>query len=154
MQHFDGDGDQDLLYQQGNTSGLALHYAKNNNNGTFTDFIAPGGIMPAGTPFAGLSFTKIMNPDKSATGQIFGQRVFDYDGDGDVDLLEVSTTAAPRLLLQNAGNFSTGNHFSGISGNDDQFSFKMGSRKILTDGDTDILFSTGKCIRSRKYHLF
>src|SRR5687767_14579235 len=34
---FDGDGDQDLLYQQGNTSGLGIHYAKNNNNGTFTD---------------------------------------------------------------------------------------------------------------------
>src|SRR6478609_5812026 len=45
---FDGDGDKDILYQNGNISGVDIHYLRNNSNSTFTAFNANGlGVFPA-----------------------------------------------------------------------------------------------------------
>jgi hypothetical protein len=140
---FDGDGDQDLLFQQGNVSGTGIHYLKNNNNSSFTDYTAVGGVFPAGTPFGSLSFTRIMNPDRAATGQAFGQRVLDYDGDGDQDVLEVSTTSAPRLLLQNAGVFSLGTVSPAFPALMTSSVSRWVSGDFDSDGDTDILLQQG-----------
>ena len=143
---FDGDGDQDLLFQQGNVSGMGIHYLKNNSNGNFTNYTSVAGMLPAGTPFAGIAFTFIMNPDRSATGQTFGQRVFDYDGDGDQDLLEVSTALAPRLLLQNAGVFSTGTISLAFPAVMTSSVSRWISGDFDSDGDTDILLQQGNAL--------
>lgn len=73
---FDGDGDMDFLYQAGNTAGSGFGYLRSNGDGTYTKF-APGNL--AGTPFATTDFT-----GQQMTALFVG----DYDGDGDVDIID------------------------------------------------------------------
>src|SRR4030095_11893962 len=54
---FDNDGDKDILYQNGNTPSVDIHYLRNNSNSSFTPFNVSGlgHINPAeNTHFTGL----------------------------------------------------------------------------------------------------
>ncbi|MGV3482126.1 MAG: beta strand repeat-containing protein, partial [Sphingobium sp.] len=77
---FDSDGDVDILYQNGNDAGLGIGYKRNDGTGTYTDF---ADAKAAGTPFAATDFTGVQISPTS----VF---VFDYDNDGDVDIIHRS----------------------------------------------------------------
>jgi VCBS repeat-containing protein len=84
VQDFDGDGDPDILLQDGG-DGSALTYARNDGNLTFTTFTSL-----AGTPFEGVTASSIISA-----------RVADFDVDGDLDLWLPALTGT-AYLQQNA----------------------------------------------------
>lgn len=143
---FDNDGDKDILYQASNLANTAIHYLRNNSNGSFTQVSANGsGVFPAGqTPFGTIPFSRIMDPDRSATGQTFGQRVFDYDGDGDIDIFEIGTTPASARILLHA----SGSYFVGALDADFPTSLTSSVSRWVhadfdSDGDQDVLYQSG-----------
>jgi VCBS repeat-containing protein len=80
---FDSDGDIDILYQDGATSGTGFGYKQNDGHGAFTTF---SNANSAGTPFTSFNFAgQLMTP-----GSLF---VEDYDHDGDVDILDRDSAA-------------------------------------------------------------
>ena len=141
---FDGDGDKDILYQNGNIQSVDIHYLRNNSNSTFTAFNANGlGQFVSGTPFTGITFTFIMDPDKSTTGQPIAQRVLDYDGDGDQDILEIKTTGTARILLQNAGSYSVGVLSAQFPTALNSSVSRWITADVDSDGDDDVLYQSG-----------
>jgi hypothetical protein len=141
---FDGDGDKDILYQNGNISSVDIHYLRNNSNRSFTVFDANGlGMFGAGTPFTGITFTYIVDPDKSTTGQPIGQRVLDYDGDGDQDILEIKTTGTARILLLSGGSYTVGTLSSAFPTSLTSSVSRWITADIDSDGDDDVLYQSG-----------
>ncbi|MFN7571704.1 MAG: DUF4347 domain-containing protein, partial [Betaproteobacteria bacterium] len=84
VQDFDGDGDPDILLQDGG-DGTALTYARNDGNLTFTTFTSL-----AGTPLEG-----------ATANSIALARVADFEVDGDLDLWLPAVTGT-AYLQQNA----------------------------------------------------
>ena len=144
---FDGDGDKDMLFQNGNISGVDIHYLKNNSNKSFTQFDANGlgNFVVAGTPFPGITFTFIMDAEKSTTGQTFGQRILDYDADGDQDIFEIRTTGPARILLLNAatGTYSVGALSPAFPTTLTNSVSRWITADIDSDGDEDVLYQSG-----------
>ncbi|HYJ38162.1 MAG TPA: T9SS type A sorting domain-containing protein [Chitinophagaceae bacterium] len=144
MGDFDGDGDKDILYQNGNVSGVDIHYLRNNGNLSFTQFDANGsGVFPAGTPFNSLAFTFILDPEKSTTGQTFGQRVFDYDGDGDQDILELRIAGPQRILLRSGAGYALGVLSAAFPATLNNSVSRWVTADMDDDGDEDILYQSG-----------
>ncbi|HKP32316.1 MAG TPA: FG-GAP-like repeat-containing protein [Chitinophagaceae bacterium] len=140
---FDNDGDKDILYQNSNTSGVEIHYLQK-NPGFYTKIDANASGQFTSGPFFGITFTKILDPDRATTGQPFGQRVFDYDADGDVDIFEISTTASSaRLLTNNGGAFSVGTLDADFPTSLTSSVSRWVTADFDSDGDQDILYQNG-----------
>jgi hypothetical protein len=90
---YDSDGDVDILYQNGNTSGAGIGYKKNNGNGTFTDYTD---ATAAGTPFAGFDFS-----GRNISNTVLS--VVDIDHDGDDDIVDRSN-GSTQIWLQVSDN--------------------------------------------------
>ena len=141
---FDGDGDKDILYQNGNIQSVDIHYLRNNRNSTFTAFNANGlGQFVSGTPFTGITFTFIMDPDRATTGQPIAQRVLDYDGDGDQDILEIKATGTARILIQNAGSYTVGALSAQFPAALNNSVSRWITADVDSDGDDDVLYQSG-----------
>lgn len=69
----------------------AISYYENDGTGSFTVIDQVAGTFTSG-PFAGISFSQFRND---------GMILVDYDGDGDLDLVDANTTV-PRFLRQNS----------------------------------------------------
>lgn len=82
---FDSDGDQDALFQKGNTISTGFGYASNNGNGVFT--ISADATTAPG-PFNGFDFTN---------EQMTSLFVFDYDNDVDVDIIDRDNLSGGQL---------------------------------------------------------
>ena len=126
---FDKDGDVDILYQSGNTSGAGWNYMQNNGNGTYTTIAASGTGTFSSGPFNGITFT-----------QFASMFVVDYDKDGDFDLLDNQNNAS-RLLVNNGnGTFSVSgsNPFPTLP-----FASRISFNDFDNDGDTDALYQSG-----------
>ncbi|WP_304350731.1 Ig-like domain-containing protein, partial [Comamonas testosteroni] len=128
---FDNDGDQDILYQSGNTAGTGFGFVRNNGNGSFTDFVNASGT--AGNPFTGFNFAG----QQLATTGMF---VIDYDNDGDADIIDRDATGGVGVWRNNNGSFASAT---------DPFSMTMTfpGRMVWgdfdNDGDQDILYQSG-----------
>jgi trimeric autotransporter adhesin len=96
MGDFDNDGDQDILYQNGNTSGTSISVQLNNGDGTFAAAInKPSGVGAfTSGPFNGIDFTQISNT-------VFA---VDLNGDGRVDLVDNQGGSTTPLVYQNTGS--------------------------------------------------
>ncbi len=145
---FDNDGDKDILFQNGNILSVDIHYLRNNSNKSFTQFDATGlGLFPAGTtPFTGITFTFIMNPSRSTTGQPIAQWVLDYDADGDQDILEIKTTGTARILLQTAGTFAPGVLSPAFPASLNNSCNRWVTADVDSDGDDDVLLQSGNAL--------
>lgn len=74
MGDWDGDGDLDILFQNSDTAGTGFGYKQNNGSGVFTT------IALSASPFKNIVFTGM-----TLNGNAFA---FDYDNDGDIDLID------------------------------------------------------------------
>jgi len=130
---FDNDGDADILYQNGNVAGTGIGYAKNNGSGTFTDYPNANSI---GTPFTSFDFTG----QQITPASVF---VFDYDNDGDVDIIDRDIQTSLGIWRNNNGTFAPAT-------NTINFTSSFPSRMIYgdfdSDGDIDILYQSGNSI--------
>ncbi|WP_461111633.1 Ig-like domain-containing protein, partial [Spirosoma jeollabukense] len=100
----DGDGDLDMLFQNGNVAGAGIAFSTNNGSGGFASTIqatAPTASTIASFssgPLSGVGFSQI------STTTLFA---LDYDNDGDQDLFEPANnttttgTAVGRIIRQN-----------------------------------------------------
>lgn len=127
---FDGDGDIDILYQNGNTAGTGIGFLQNNGNGTFTSYTD---ATAAGSIFAGVDFSgRQISP-----ANFF---VFDFDGDGDLDIAD--RTSNTTTFFRNDGN--TG--FTRIADpipDTGSFDQRMVWGDFDGDGDVDALYQNG-----------
>ncbi|WP_461054069.1 FG-GAP repeat domain-containing protein, partial [Spirosoma arcticum] len=128
----DADGDQDLLYQNGNTSGAGISLKLNNGNGTFA---APIDANGSGTftsgPLNGITFTQVTTATLSV----------DFDDDGDRDLIEPANNSAGRVVVNNGnGTFS-------VAASSPLPVLTFGARILFVDldadGDQDLLYQNG-----------
>lgn len=137
---FDKDGDTDILYKNGTTAGTGFGFVKNNGGGVYEDF---PDATAAGSPFAGFSFT-------GETLLPLGFFVFDYDNDGDMDILDRDPGAVPATTMgiwrnENGTSFTklpipfTAPTWTGFFG-------RMITGDFDNDGDKDILFQAGTTI--------
>ncbi|UYQ95576.1 gliding motility-associated C-terminal domain-containing protein [Chitinophaga horti] len=127
---FDNDGDQDVLYQSGNTGGAGFGYVVNNGGGSFTDI--PNANAPA-TPFASVDFAT--GAHQVAANGIF---VLDYDGDGDVDIID-REGGTVGVWRNNGGTFALAtNPFTMTMA----FPGRMVFGDFDRDGDQDALYQT------------
>jgi Ca2+-binding RTX toxin-like protein len=127
---FDGDGDIDILFQNGNTAGTAFGYMQNNGNGTFTTFTD---ATAAGSIFAGVDLS-----GRQLTPANFF--VLDFDNDGDLDILD--RTSNTTTFFRNNGN--TG--FTRIADplpDTGAFDQRMVWGDFDNDGDVDALYQNG-----------
>jgi len=144
---FDNDGDKDILSQNGNIQSVDIHYWRNNSNRSVTEFAANGlGNFGPGTPFTGLTFTFIMNPSRSTTGQTIAQWVLDYDADGDQDILEIKTTGTARILLFNAGTYTPGVLSPAFPVSLNNSCNRWITADVDSDGDDDVLLQSGNAV--------
>ena len=145
---FDNDGDKDILSQNGNIQSVDIHYWRNNSNLSLTEFAANGlGNFPPGTtPFTGITFTFIMNPSRSTTGQTIAQWVLDYDADGDQDILEIKTTGVARILLFTAGIYVPGVLSPAFPTSLSNSCNRWITADVDSDGDDDVLLQSGNVV--------
>ena len=126
---FDGDGDIDILYQNGNTAGSGIGYMRN-EGGTFTNFTD---ATAAGSIFAGVDFSgRQISP-----ANFF---IFDFDGDGDLDILD--RTSGTTTFFQNNANAG----FTRITDpvpDTGAFDQRMVWGDFDNDGDVDALYQNG-----------
>ncbi len=118
----DNDGDQDLLYTNGNTDGALIWLENEDSLGTFS---APNIIDTE------ICYSGCMDPNKLATG--------DFDGNGTMDVITSPFFSSPGAIyrysnLDGLGNFGTKKIVSEIP-----FSDAMESMDIDNDGDLDLL---------------
>ncbi|WP_162903280.1 FG-GAP-like repeat-containing protein [Taibaiella koreensis] len=129
---FDKDGDVDVLYQSANNMGQGFGYMKNNGSGTFTNY--PNANV-AGTPFATLNLTH----QQISTASMF---VFDYDHDGDVDIVDRDSVGGGEqdVWVNNNGVFQY------AAGNPLPMTMAFGGRLLYgdfdNDGDIDVLYQS------------
>lgn len=127
---FDIDGDQDILFQIGNTIGTNFQYLQNNGSGAFTLFNA----SDPGTPFTSFNF---------ANQQMFSLIVLDYDVDGDVDIIDRDGVLG--VWKNNAGSFTYDvGPFTSLN-------MTTGFGRLIfgdfdADGDPDVLYQDGNVI--------
>ncbi|MGO4830764.1 beta strand repeat-containing protein, partial [Rhizobiaceae sp. 2RAB30] len=130
---FDGDGDTDILFQNGNVAGAGFGYFENNGNGTFTRY---DNANSPGTPFATADFS----------GQqmaISDMLVVDYDGDGDLDIIDRDISGAGNTLgawRNDNGTFTRVADPLGASG---AFPSRMVFGDFDSDGDVDAFYQNG-----------
>ncbi|RZJ27215.1 MAG: hypothetical protein EON85_11715, partial [Brevundimonas sp.] len=125
---FDGDGDIDILYQNGNTAGNGIGYLRN-DGGTFTNFASANSV---GTPFASVDFS-----GRQLSPAFFF--VFDFDGDGDADILD-RTSNSTTFFQNNGGSFTRVSDPAPDTGSFDQ---RMTWGDWDGDGDLDALYQNG-----------
>jgi hypothetical protein len=125
---FDGDGDIDILYQNGNTAGAGIGYLRN-DGGTFTNFSNAASL---GTPFASVDFT-----GRQLSPAFFF--VQDFDGDGDMDILD-RTSNSTTFFQNNGGSFARITDPVPDTGSFDQ---RMIWGDWDGDGDIDALYQNG-----------
>lgn len=136
---FDKDGDVDILYQNGNTAGVGFGFFKNNGGGVYQDF--PDATVGVGNPFAGFSFAG----ENMVVNSLF---VFDYDGDGDMDILDRDAGADPATTMGIWRN-ENGTSFTKLPipfttpAAWNVFYGRMITGDFDKDGDKDILFQAG-----------
>lgn len=129
---FDNDGDKDIIYQDGNVAGVGIGYVRRNANGTYTNFPNANAV---GTPFTSFNFA-------TASAQITpaAMYVFDYDNDGDVDIIDREGTTS-GVWINNAGVFSL------APSNPFNMTMTPLGRLVFSDfdddGDTDVLYQNG-----------
>ncbi|QHV99661.1 cadherin domain-containing protein, partial [Spirosoma endbachense] len=129
----DADGDQDMLYQDGNVSGVGISLIRNNGNGTFGSPInANGSGTFTSGPLNNINFTNI------TLTSIF---IVDYDNDGDEDLVETVNDDVGRIVRNNGNGTSTDLMTSPFP------SLSFGARRVYydvdADGDQDMLYQDG-----------
>lgn len=127
---FDNDGDLDVLYQSSNTAGAGMGYLQNNGSGMFTDFT---NANSAGTPFATFDFTG----QQITPASVF---VFDYDNDGDVDIIDRDALSSLGIWRNNNGAFTQGTNTIAPTM---AFPSRMTYADYDSDGDIDILYQSG-----------
>ncbi|NTS66850.1 VCBS repeat-containing protein, partial [Sphingomonas sp. HHU CXW] len=125
---FDGDGDIDILYQNGNVAGAGIGYKQNNGDGTFTDFANAN----SSATFAGVDFSTT-NVSRTVLS------VEDINNDGRVDIVDRSN-GATNILYQTPTGFTSGPDTIGDTG---QYDSRMIFGDFDNDGDTDILYQNG-----------
>ncbi|GAA0650737.1 beta strand repeat-containing protein [Brevundimonas lenta] len=124
---FDGDGDVDALYQNGNTAGSGIGFLRNDGGLNFTNFT---NASAAGTPFTGVSFTGLQ-----ITASTF---VIDIDDDGDMDILDRGSTQV--MYRNDAGSMvRTTDPLTDIG----SFDARMITGDFDSDGDTDVIYQNG-----------
>ena len=129
----DSDGDDDVLYQSGNTANTDIHMLRNDHGGTWTKFDASGtGLFTTG-PLTGLSFTRIGN-----TADVL-QFFVDIDGDGDKDLYEL-TPSSSRYFVRNGGTFTPGSLPANLPTSLSPTIFRMTAADYDKDGDVDFFY--------------
>ncbi|SHJ07313.1 Por secretion system C-terminal sorting domain-containing protein [Hymenobacter daecheongensis DSM 21074] len=129
----DKDGDKDVFYQTGNTSGSGFR-VQLNSAGTFGAAIVANdatGTFSSG-PLSGITFTQLSPP---------GIEVVDLDNDGDEDLVEYQNSTTPRLLRNNGDATFTAVDITSLP------AISFGVRHLFVDlnndGAPDILYQTG-----------
>ena len=126
---FDGDGDIDILYQNGNTAGAGIGFLRN-DGGSFTNFTD---ATAAGSIFAGVDFS-----GRQITPANFF--ILDFDGDGDMDILD-RTSGSTTFFRNNAnGGFTRITDPVPDTGAFDQ---RMVWGDFDNDGDLDALYQNG-----------
>lgn len=126
---FDGDGDIDILYQNGNTAGAGIGYLRN-DGGTFTNFTD---ASAAGSIFAGVDFSgRQISP-----ANFF---IFDFDNDGDLDILD--RTSNSTTFFQNNANAGF-TRISDPAPDTGSFDQRMVWGDFDGDGDIDALYQNG-----------
>ncbi|MEB6587968.1 DUF4347 domain-containing protein [Pseudomonas asiatica] len=126
---FNNDGVNDILYQTGNTLGAPWVFFAGRTDGTFETAVA----QPA-SPFA-----NVVLIDASGVG--YNYYAADFDGDGDIDLLGVTTTSGPAYLYRNTGITFTRETATGFNGA--QFGVRLVVGDFNGDGAADILYQPG-----------
>jgi len=127
---FDGDGDIDILYQNGNAAGVGIGYMQNNGDGTFVNYTD---ATAAGSIFVGVDFSgRQISP-----ANFF---ILDFDGDGDLDILD--RTSSTTTFFRNNGNagFTRITDPAPDTGSFDQ---RMVWGDFDGDGDVDALYQNG-----------
>ncbi|MHA6194443.1 DUF4347 domain-containing protein [Pseudomonas wadenswilerensis] len=123
---FNGDGAADILFQVAST-GSAWKYALNNGSGSFTE------MDQSASPFA--SLTLIEN-------NVFGYRVVDFDGDGDLDIYAGLNATTGKFYRNDGATFS--DQTASLT----NLPTLPNSQKLLLgdfdgDGDADMFFQNG-----------
>jgi len=126
---FDGDGDIDILYQNGNAAGTGIGYLRN-DGGSFTNFTD---ATAAGSPFAGVDFS-----GRQLSPAFFF--VYDFDGDGDADILDRTSNTTTFFRNNGGGSFSRITDPVPDTGSFDQ---RMVWGDFDGDGDLDALYQNG-----------
>lgn len=127
---FDGDGDIDILYQNGNTAGSGIGYLQNNGNGTFTNYTD---ATAAGSIFAGVDFSgRQISP-----ASFF---IFDFDRDGDLDILDRTANTTTFFRNNANGGFTRITDPVPDTGSFDQ---RMVWGDFDNDGDVDAFYQNG-----------
>ena len=127
---FDGDGDIDILFQNGNTAGTGIGYMRNNGNGTFVTFTD---ATAAGSIFQGVD----LSGRQISPANFF---ILDFDGDGDLDILD--RTSNSTTFFRNEGNAG----FTRIADpipDTGSFDQRMVWGDFDGDGDVDALYQNG-----------
>ena len=132
----DGDGDQDLLYQNSaNATGADIFLRVNNGSGDYSTTYAANasGTFTSG-PLSGVTFTQVLTYTNNG-----GLSVVDIDNDGDQDLVEYTNATAPRVITNNRGT-ATASTSATLP------TLAFGTRHVFYDvdgdGDQDILYQT------------
>ncbi|WP_162946175.1 gliding motility-associated C-terminal domain-containing protein [Chitinophaga barathri] len=131
---FDNDGDVDILYQNGNAIGAGFGYVRNNGGGSWQDFPT---AAAAGTPFNGFDFS---NENLAPAGHF----VFDYDNDGDMDILDRDIDGVGASLWRNENGAS----FTKLATPFTVPGWTLALGRMIVgdfdnDGDKDILYQVG-----------
>lgn len=132
---FDNDGDIDVIYQNGNTAGAGIGYGKNDGAGNFT-FYADATV--SGTPFTSFNFSGQQITPAS-------MYVFDYDNDGDVDIIDRDLLASTGIWKNNSGSFS---HTTNTLDMTMSFPSRIVYGDLDSDGDIDVLYQESNAIGS------
>ncbi|NIE74160.1 DUF4347 domain-containing protein [Pantoea sp. Ap-967] len=134
---FNNDGISDILYQTGTAAGSAWLFSAGRADGTFETAVAQGS-----SPFANVTLI-------DAAGAGYNYYAADFDGDGDTDLLGVTTTSGPAYLYRNVNGTFTREIASGFNGT--QYGVRLVVGDFNGDGAADILYQPGSVDASNSW---